>query len=827
MSGTSGVNLGTAYGRIILDASGARSGADEAEQSLRQKIEGMGTQIRNLGANLTVLTAPIAAFGVAGVKAATSFDDAMRELQARTGLTTGDMDRMRQAALDMGATTAYSATDAANGLLQLTTSGLSADEALKVLPRVMDLAAASGEDLGNTADWVTDIMAAYNLPVDKAGEVTEALNAAAGSSSATVGDLALGFQNVGGAAALMGLSVDDTAAILATFSENGIKGAEAGTALRSMLNHMTSDVPEVTAMWDSLGVSLYDIEGNARPLNDVIQDLNTSMDGMSDQERVNTIQTLAGSYGQLGLNALLTSGGFDTMATSMDGAASAADVAQARMGGWSGALETLKGSVETLQITALTPFLNNVMTPLVNKITDVVNGLTDWATQNPELAGTMVSVLAGLAILGPALLIIGSVISSVTAIVGLLGTAFTALTGPVGLAILAGAGLVLAYTNNFGGLRDFIDGQVLPKVRELLDTLGTTWETTIVPAIETGVTNVTTYLQGLWTNVQPSLDSLRNAVETELLPAFQNFFEGPVQGAIQTFQDLLAGIWAVVQPGLQSLADWFSTTALPGIVDFVTNTVVPGLSGFVNLLTNLWTQIEPGLTSLVGWFTGEALPGIIDFVTNTVVPGIETFRNILRGIWLAVQPHLDDLKRWFDESGMPAIQTAIDTVSGIITGFRDTLAGIWGAVEGPLGNLLNGLRPIFDAIMGVIGPVLQAVKDLIEGLNLLGQSNMPGTGSKATSDIGGGSMLITAPRALGGPVSGGLPYLVGEQGPELFVPRGSGSIVPNEGLRGMGGTTIHIDVGGLMLAPIQGSSPQEQAGNFVDALEAELGRRGW
>lgn len=457
MADAGAVALGSAYGDILIDNSQVERQMNKAFDNIGARFgsffEDIGAGMQRAGDALTTLTAPLLAFGVTGIRTAANFDDAMREVQARTGATAEEMETLRETAMQLGADTVFSASQAANAFLQLLTSGQSVKEAMATLPEVLNLAAAAKIDLGNAADWTTDIMKQFGLEAGQAYEVVEALVRASGSGSATVTDLALGFQNAGNIASNFGLDVYETAAALQVFSENGIKGAEAGTQLKSMLTNMSRQTEDVQGMWERLGVSMYDAQGNVRDLDAVIDDLNTSMEGMSDQERINTIQTLAGSYGQAGLSALLASGGIDEMQASMSQAADAATVADTRMGGWNGATEALMGSLETLQITVLTPLINNQLVPFVNKLTEVANGMIEWANANPELANRITEVLALLAVLGPSLIIVGKIFSSLGTIIGLASTALFSFGG-VGIIVAA---LVGAWATNFGGLRDSID----------------------------------------------------------------------------------------------------------------------------------------------------------------------------------------------------------------------------------------------------------------------------------------------------------------------------------------------------------------------------------
>lgn len=440
-----GVNLGSAYA-IIEIRDEIRTGMARAEASLDNGLQRMGQRISqwggslsNLGGALTTLTAPVLAFGTVGVHSAMNFETALTEIQARAGLTADEMERVRQKALDIGRDTQFSAGQGADAFLQLLTSGQSVEEAFATIDSVIQGAAASGENLGFVSDGLTDIMAAMGLSAGDAAKVLQALVAAEGASSATFADMIYGFQNVGGMARNFGLTVEDTAAVLAIFSENGIKGAEAGTQLRSMLNNMSRDTTEVQETWAALGVSLYDSAGNARNLEAVINDLRAAMAGMTDQERITTIQNLAGSFGQLGLTALLSGGNISDMETQMRGSASAADLAAARAETFQGKLDFLRGSVETFAINTLTPFMNNTLGPFIGQISDVVNGLSDWAVQNPETANEIVKLIAVLGIAGPLVWGLGQLLSAVGTIIGVAGGA-VGLIGSIG-GLIAAIGL--------------------------------------------------------------------------------------------------------------------------------------------------------------------------------------------------------------------------------------------------------------------------------------------------------------------------------------------------------------------------------------------------
>jgi TP901 family phage tail tape measure protein len=291
---------------------------------------------------------------------------------------------------------------------------------------------------GLSGTRITEMMTGYN----QAAMVTESLALAAGASSADIASLGQGFANVGGIAHLFGLSVDETAAILAIFSENGIKGAEAGTQLKSMLLNMARDTDKVQGAWAKLGVSMYDSAGNMRDLDTVMTELGVKFDNMPLQEQHQYMQTLAGSYGILGQNALLNSMSIDEMKDRMYEQASATDVATAKNETLEGKVNALKGSIETAMIEVFTPFNDDVLKPMVKNITEIVNKFTDWAEENPELTQQIILLVGGAAALSAALLIGGTIVSGFAAAITGLRVAALFLSGPIGLLVLAVGGLI-------------------------------------------------------------------------------------------------------------------------------------------------------------------------------------------------------------------------------------------------------------------------------------------------------------------------------------------------------------------------------------------------
>lgn len=745
------VQVASLFGVLSLDDSDYNRKLGRAESAANNLGERLGRQFRDIGgtftsagAGLLALTAPLIGLGAVGVRTAATFETSMAEIAARTGLVGEELNRVRDFALQMGADTSFSAQQAADAFLQLLSSGSSTEEAIATLPSVLSLAAAGNLELGRTADLLTDVLKQYGLTVGSAGTVTNVLAKAAGSSSATVEDLAQGFANVGPVANMFGLSVEETAAALATLAENGIKGAEGGTALKSMLLNLSRPTDEVIGALRELGVSLYDSTGEVRGLDDIIDDLDDSLSKLPVQDQIRLSTKLAGSYGITAFNALRASGGIDEMQASMANAADAQTVADARLAGFNGAVEQLIGSLETLSIRVLTPFMQNVLTPLVQRITPVINTISEWAAANPELVTQIATLVAVVGGLGAGLVGLGLIFGAIgTAITGI-GAALGLIFSPIGLIVAAVVALGAAWATNFGGIRDFVDREITPRLQAFFGWLAGVWETSIKPG-----------LQGLW-----------EWFTQTALPAVVGFVEGTVIPGIQKFIDILGSIWGVVSASLGELYRWFMEDALPAVVGQLEGPVGTAVQGFIDILSGLWDIVSGSLGKLYEWFVTSGLPWIMEKVSEFV----ETLKNI----WTTVSPFITDLWEGIAEIFGNIIETVIQPLIDKVREFID-----W--VKQGLREL--GILQSEQMNLPTTASGQNIFPETIIAANQFGFSGGGWTGDGARSDVAGvvhGQEWVIPTK--GGPVireNGG-----GQRQPEMMFGAGSVVIYANDAAGG-------------------------------------------
>lgn len=248
-----------------------------AVKEVGNKIKDVGDKLTSIGKNVTTtVTVPIVGAFTAAVKTTADFDAQMSKVQAISGATGDEFDQLREKARELGASTKYSATEAAEGLEYMGMAGWKTDDMLEGLPAILNLAAASGEELGTTSDIVTDALTAFGLGAEDAGRFADILAAAATNANTNVTMMGESFKYVAPVAGSLGYSAEDVAVALGLMANSGIKADMAGTSLRNMFQRMAKPTKESQAALDRLGLSLQDDEGNMYSFGEIMDQMRES-----------------------------------------------------------------------------------------------------------------------------------------------------------------------------------------------------------------------------------------------------------------------------------------------------------------------------------------------------------------------------------------------------------------------------------------------------------------------------------------------------------------------------------------------------------------------
>ncbi len=418
----------------IKQSTAARTGemskaVDTQSAKMLQSLSNIGGAVESVGTTMSVaITAPVVAAAGASYKLASDFESSMSRVAGALDVPVSSISDLRDLAIQTGQDTIFSASEAGAAMEELAKGGLtSADIKGGALKTTMDLAAAGGLQLADAANTVVQSMGAFGLSADQTGEAANALAGAAAASSADVSDLTQGLSQVSAQAHSAGWSIQDTAAVLGGFADAGIKGSDAGTSLKTMLQSLAAPTDKAADLVADLGLEVRDSNGNMKDAAGIAEELQNKLGGLSSAQKDAAMQTIFGSDASRAALVMTNLGraGIEKYTAATNDQEAAQRLADSQMGDSERALENMKGAVETAAIT--------IGTELAPVVTDIANGVSDAAEAFGEMDETqqkaLISTIALVAGIGPALTIIGKLMGSVKTVKDLVGDAATLVKG--------------------------------------------------------------------------------------------------------------------------------------------------------------------------------------------------------------------------------------------------------------------------------------------------------------------------------------------------------------------------------------------------------------
>lgn len=342
--------------RLMADTASYEAAMTRAGSTAKTVASGMehtGRKSALITSGMTAAGLAVAAFGVAAVKMAADFDQQMSTVQANTGATGAQMDQLRAAAIEAGASTVYSATDSADAINDLGKAGMSVTDILTGgLTGALNLAASDGMAVGDAAEYMANALSMFHLKGSQASQVADTLAAGAGKAVGNVSDFGEALNNCGAQANSFGMNVQETTGVLALFAQNGTIGAEAGTQLNSMLMKLAAPSAEASNTMKELGISAYDAQHHFVGMANFAGQLQKAEKNLTDEQRNQANATIFGSYAIKAANYLYEAGesGVDKWTKAVSESGYAAEQAAAKNDNLKGDLENLSGSMESLMI---------------------------------------------------------------------------------------------------------------------------------------------------------------------------------------------------------------------------------------------------------------------------------------------------------------------------------------------------------------------------------------------------------------------------------------------------------------------------------------------
>lgn len=680
-------------------------------------VSSMTVAAGNLISDLTKTAATkLAGLAKSSVSVGMNFDASMSQVAATMGTTVDQIDNLTKVAKEMGSSTKFTATQAADALNYLALAGYDADKAAEVLPSVLNLAAAGGMDLAYASDLVTDAMASLNIEANKQNvdDFGNKLAMAASKANANVSQLGEAILTVGGTAANLKGGTTELTTALGLLANVGIKGAEGGTHLRNIILSLQSPTDEAAKKMQKLGLQVYDAQGNMRGLNDILGDLNSAMNGMTQGQKDSIINQLFNKTDLAAVNGLLAAQGdqWTTLAAQIDAADGAmGQMAETQIDNLQGAMTIMSSAFEGLQL-AIYDELEPSLTEAVKWGTDILTQLTSALSDGgPEAmlqaAGQIISDLAASVVEQlPGLMQTG------VEIVAQLATGIVEATPQV-LSVAAPvlSALVQALSE---ALPQLVDTGI-----QMISQLGEGLKSGLPDLLAQAMPIAADFASGLRENVGQLVDAgiefILNLAQgiADGLPTLIEYLPGIVSDIAGIINDnapklLMAGVQLIVTLG-KGLID-----AIPTIIDNIPQiiqAIVDVWSAFnwLDLGAKAIKLLSNGITGMVGAIS-NAGKGILDGVVNAIKSLPDTLANLGKVA-------MYDLQGAITGAIGAAKVAALKIVSGIETSFNTLPAHLLSIGKNAIQGLINGIADmagtVVKSITGVVSGTVSTAKGIL------------------------------------------------------------------------------------------------------------------
>lgn len=641
--------------------------SQEKVAAINEKIDKNNAAIAQTKSQLTGTIGAIAAVGTAiyagPVKKAAEFQEQMSGVKAISGATTEEIAQLSNKAKEMGASTKFTATEAGQAMEYMAMAGWKTEDMLGGIEGIMNLAAASGEDLASVSDIVTDALTAFGLSASDAGHFSDVLAQASSNANTNVGMMGATFQKVAPVAGALGYSVEDMSLGIGLMANASIKAEVAGTSLKTALANMAKPTDAQAAAMEKYGISLTNADGSMKSFGDVVKNLRSSLGGLSEAEQVAAATTIFGKESFAGMLAIVNASEADfnkltDAVYNCDGAAK--QMAETKLDNLNGSITLAQSAFDALQV-ELGELLLPTLTEGIKKFTEIVNVVTDFVRENPQAVKTIAKVAVALA---------GLKVGGLAAKLGFLEVKGGILNVQKAFEIIKGIGMNTYLSSLTGGFLNF--------------------------------KNIGSGILGYFTSVKNAAGGVSSALggvlsNSTLFTKIGSVFSG-IGGKIG---GILSGVGTVIANSPLGKVGNLVGAGFGKITKFIApvgNAIKTMLGPLGNLASSVFGPL--------GGVVGKILP-IVGVIT-TIITVIQLVKN-----------HLQEIRAFIEKTFGSEALAIFDKIVAVITSVGDTIKNIFS--DSNIGEARNKIQEIFgdkgvqvfDTLVNILGKVKTAVSDVI------------------------------------------------------------------------------------------------------------------
>lgn len=695
----------------------------EFQDNTKSTMSTVGGIMTSAGKTMTkAVTLPILGMTTAAVKVGGDFEEQMSRVKAISGATGDAFEELRDQAIDLGAKTAFSAKESADGMENLASAGFDAQEIMAAMPGLLDLAAVSGGDVALASENAATALRGFGLEADQSGHIADVFARAAADTNAEVADMGEAMKYIAPVANAMGLSIEETAAAIGIMSDAGVKGSQAGTTLRGALSRIAKPTKAMRETMDELGVSFYDSEGNMISLQDQISLLSDSFNGLTQEQKNQALVTLYGQESLSGMMALIDKGpdSLGALTESLEQSDGAADeMARTMQDNMNSSIEQMLGAFESAAIV-----IQDILSPAIASIADSIGSLVEKFVSAPRWVQTTIVSLGLLAAaVGPILFGVGKLMKLFqTMKVGILAlrAGFTALNTAVTVvgggvkalfavlaanpiiliigAIVAAVAAFIYFWNTSEEFRDFFIGMwegIKEAVGVALEWVEDSWTNMVE-----GAKNAVESVKQAWDDTKQWFADLWQGIKDSAAAMWEGtkqVFNDAVDSVVSAwnivagwFSDLWNGIKSVVSKIVGNIAE-----AINSRFGYLIKTIIFSFESVVIFLQNTWNNLVNIAKNVFTILKNVILAPIL-FITSLISGGWEEAKNNMIGVWNNIVESASNIWGSFVQIFIDFFETIREIAIVLGEGFKSAINNVLIEIATITYNTWNSIKQFFS-----------------------------------------------------------------------------------------------------------------------------------